>query len=90
LKYYRDMENSLDLKYAKGIKEGLKKGKEEGLKKGKEEGLKKGKEEGLKKGKEEGLKEGLVITARNMKAKGFSVAEITELTGLTATEIEKL
>ena len=38
LKYYRDMENSLDLKYAKGLKEG----KEEGLKEGKEEGLKEG------------------------------------------------
>jgi len=30
LKYYRDMENSLDLKYAKGLQEG----KEEGLKEG--------------------------------------------------------
>ncbi len=38
LKYYRDMENSLDLKYAKGLQEG----KEEGLKEGKEEGLKEG------------------------------------------------
>jgi predicted transposase/invertase (TIGR01784 family) len=32
LKYYRDMENSLDLKYEKGKKEGLKKGKAQGLK----------------------------------------------------------
>jgi predicted transposase/invertase (TIGR01784 family) len=31
LKYYRDMENSLDLKYAKGKEEGLKEGLKEGL-----------------------------------------------------------
>ncbi len=71
LKYYRDMENSLDLKYEKGRKEGLKKGKKEG------------KAEGLK----EGLKEGLLITARNMKADGFSIEQIVKLTGLTEIEI---
>jgi predicted transposase/invertase (TIGR01784 family) len=70
LKYYRDMENSLDLKYAKGLKEG--------------------KEEGLKEGKEEGLKEGLLNTARNMKARGFSITDIIDLIGLTETEIKEL
>lgn len=39
LKHYRDMENSLDLKYEKGKKEGLKKGKAQGLKEGLKEGL---------------------------------------------------
>lgn len=34
LKYYRDIENSLELKYVKGKEEGLKEGKEEGLKEG--------------------------------------------------------
>jgi predicted transposase/invertase (TIGR01784 family) len=39
LKYYRDMENSLDVKYAKGLKEGKKEGKREGKIEGKIEGL---------------------------------------------------
>jgi predicted transposase/invertase (TIGR01784 family) len=71
LKHYRDMENSLELKYEKG------------LKKGEELGLKKGEELGLKKG----LKEGLLTTARNMKANGFSIADIIAVTGLTEEEI---
>lgn len=66
LKYYRDMENSLDLKYAKG--------------------LKKGKEEGLKEGK----KEGLLQTALNMKAEGFTIAQIAKIIGLTEIEIKEL
>lgn len=73
LKHYRDMENSLDLKYEKGKKEGLKKGKAQGLK------------EGLK----EGLREGLLTTARNMKADGFTIEQIVKVTGLTEAEILK-
>ena len=48
------------------------------------------KKEGFNEGFEEGISEGVKITARNMKAKGFSEAEIAEVTGLTAEEIEKL
>jgi hypothetical protein len=54
LKYYRDIKNTLDLKYTKG------------------------------------LKEGFVSTARNMKAKGYPIADIIELTGLTEMEINQL
>jgi predicted transposase/invertase (TIGR01784 family) len=50
------------------------------------EGEKKGREEG----REEGLAVGLERTARQMKKKGYSVTEITELTGLSETEIEQL
>lgn len=38
----------------------------------------------------EGRKEGLVETARKMKAKGFAIEEIIELTGLSSKEIEAL
>jgi predicted transposase/invertase (TIGR01784 family) len=78
LKHYRDMENSLDLKFKKG------------LKKGEELGLKKGEELGLKKGEEVGLKKGLLNTAKNMKTKGFSIADIVALTGLTEEEIKAI
>ena len=48
------------------------------------------KKESFNEGFEEGISEGVKITARNMKAKGFSAADIAEVTGLTAEEIEKL
>ena len=50
------------------------------------EGEAKGLEKGLAKGREEGS----LDIARKMKAKGFSVEEIAELTGCPVTEIEKL
>lgn len=79
LKAKWDNENSLA--YAK------EEGEREGMKKGEEEGLKKGQEQGLKVGFEKGVSEGLLLTARNMKAKGFDIRTIAEVTGLTADEI---
>ncbi len=38
----------------------------------------------------EGKMEGKIETARNMKAKGFSVADISDITGLSTTEIAGL
>ena len=84
----------------KGTKEGLKIGREEGVKQGREEGVKLGREEGVKLGREEGVKlgreEGVKLgqkqekieIAKKMKEKGSSVAEISELTGLTIEEIK--
>ena len=56
----------------------------------KKESFNEGFEEGMEKGMEKGIAKGVKITARNMKAKGFSAAEIAEVTGLTVEEIEKL
>ena len=58
--------------------------------KGREEGLKKGREEGLKKGREEGIKQNNIDNARRMKHKGFPISDISDITGLTAAEIELL
>jgi predicted transposase/invertase (TIGR01784 family) len=74
LKHYRDIENSLELKYEEGVKKGLKEGKEEGLKEGKEEGLKEGKEE----------------IAKNMINLGLSNEVIVQATGLAIHEIKLL
>jgi predicted transposase/invertase (TIGR01784 family) len=41
-------------------------------------------------GKVEGKAEGKIEAAGNMKAKGFSVADISEITGLSVEEIQKL
>jgi DNA repair protein RadC len=69
-----------------GLKEGLEKGKVEGKKEGLQEGIEKGKIEGEQKGVN---KEKNTI-AKGMKAKGYSIKEIIELTGLTKQEIGKL
>ena len=61
---------------------GIKKGKEEG----KEESIKEGKEEGIK---ESGEKEKISI-AKNMLKLNFPIEAISQVTGLTASEIEKL
>ena len=66
----------------------------EGREQGREEGLKQGREEGLKQGREEGREEGRISAnlenARKMKAKGFSVGDIAEITGLTVEEIREI
>ena len=51
-----------------------------------EEGL----EEGLEKGRAEGRAEERTLVAQKMKQKGMSTEVISELTGLSAEEIEKL
>jgi len=61
-----------------GIKEGNKEGKKEGIKEGKEEG------------KENGIKEEKEKIAKKMLAKNKDIEEITEFTGLTGEEIDKL
>lgn len=39
---------------------------------------------------EKGRKEGILLTARNMKNKGYSLEDIAQITGLTLEEIYKL
>ena len=57
-------------------------------------GLAEGMEKGMEKGKAEGLAEGKVERnveiARSMKAKGYAIGDIADITGLTAAEIEAL
>jgi DNA repair protein RadC len=67
-------------------KEALKIGKEAGLKEGKKIGL----EKGMKKGRKEGKNVRSLEIAKKMKKKGESVETISEYTGLSKEEIEKL
>jgi predicted transposase/invertase (TIGR01784 family) len=50
----------------------------------------KGMERGLEKGLEKGEAKSKIETAQKMKSKGFSVADIADITGLTKKEIDKL
>ncbi|MBQ6209384.1 MAG: hypothetical protein IJK42_06395, partial [Prevotella sp.] len=79
---------------AKGMEEGLEKGMKEGMAKGLEKGMAKGLEKGRAKGKAEGRVEGIEEAnhdnARKMKALGLTVELISQVTGLSAEEIEPL
>ena len=54
------------------------------------EGISKGIEKGISKGIEKGKYTKALDSARKMKAKGYPVSEITEMTGLSEKEISKL
>ena len=71
---------------AKGIAEGLEKGIAEGLEKGMAEGRAEGLVEGIEKGREEERRE----TVAKLKALGITPAIISQATGLSEEEIEKL
>jgi predicted transposase/invertase (TIGR01784 family) len=96
--YTSDMESAREKGHEEGHEEGHQEGHEEGYQEGHEDGHQEGHEEGYQEGHEEGRevgrKEGEVIgfikTARNLKAKGFSLNDIAEATGLPLREIEEL
>lgn len=56
---------------------------------GRKEGRKEGREEGRSEGKKEGIKEGINKVLTNMLAKGMTVDQIKEITGLSSKEIEQ-
>ncbi len=55
-----------------------------------EDSFAEGKAQGLAEGKAEGLLEAKRETARKLKARGFELSEIAEITNLSATEIANL
>lgn len=64
--------------------------REEALEEGREEGREEGIEEGIKKGREYGELHKAQFTARRMLDKGYPLADIIELTGLSKPEVEIL
>ena len=66
--------------------EGLTEGRSKGLAEGRAEGLAEGRAEGLA----EGRAEGILSTARNLKAMGLSMEDISRATGLSKEDILKL
>ena len=83
LRKYRDTVAVMESQYIKGVTDGHAKGMAEGHAKGVAEGHAKGVAEGHAKGRAEGRAE----TARNMKAGGMSIADISRFTGLTEEDI---
>ena len=98
IKTMRDHISAYETAINKGLKEGLSQGEKKGRLEGKAEGLKeglskgeaKGHAKGLMEGETKGLRKGAVQTARRMKAKGFTLDVISEMTGLSPEEIASL
>ena len=78
LKAYRDMKNSLDTAEEKGVIKGIEIGRAEG------------RAEGRVEGRAEGRAEGIMLTAKNLKSMGLSIADIIKATGLSEDDIMKL
>ena len=74
LKTYCDLKNSIDTAILQGHEKGL------------EEGL----EQGRAEGRAEGQKDKALEIARNLKKAGMSIKEISQMTGLSETDIEIL
>ncbi len=94
LKHKRDAESVYNSAIRSGEAMGLKKGLAKGLEKGLAKGLEKGLAEGLEKGLAEGLAKGehkqALESARKMLVKGYNKADVSDITGLSIEEIEKL
>jgi len=69
-------------------------GREQGLKKGMAEGMAQGMVQGIEKGREQGVqlgeREASAKIARNMLAKGFEIAAVRELTGLSEQDLQQI
>jgi len=68
-------------------KSALERERNEGRAEGRAEGIVEGEQIGIEKGRAEGERKALITTVRNMKAKGYPINDISELTGFTAEEI---
>lgn len=86
--YYRHLDNVVILR--DNIETAKSEGRAEGWAEGREEGREEGRAEGREEGRAEGLKEADISFARRMKAKGFDIATIVEMTSLTSQEIQQL
>ncbi len=94
LKSYRDLKNVLSFAEMDGIERGLEQGIaegiERGLKQGIEQGVQQGIEQGVQQGIEQGKKQQTLQIARNALAKGFTVDQVVELTGLPEVDVQTL
>ncbi len=73
-----------------GYAAGVEAGKAQGMKEGKAQGMKEGKAQGMKEGKAQGMKEGKIATAQKLKQLGVDFSVISNATGLSVDDIEKL
>lgn len=81
-----DRNSAISYATEKGLAEGRARGMKEGMK----EGRKEGKKEGIREGIQQGEKKKQIQIAKQMLRKDMSVEVISEITGLSIVEIQKL
>ena len=89
-KKIKDYVASMEQKFDEGKALGIALGITEGITKGIAEGITKGKAEGIAEGITKGKAEGKVEIAIKLLKKKYSINDITELTGLSSEEIQKI
>ncbi len=72
------------------LEEGIRMGIDRGHNIGFEQGLEQGLEQGVEQGFEQGIKQNTINTAKTMLEKYYDVDEISEITNLSAEEVQKL
>ena len=94
--YWRSIESDrikmseIETALFKGRVEGREEGREEGRAEGREEGRAEGREEGRAEGREEGIMDEKKEMAKKMILKGMPLKEISEIIGLSHTQIAEL
>jgi len=63
---------------------------QQGLQQGLEQGVKRGVKKGVQQGLQQGARQAMLETARKLKARGVTIEEIIDITGLSRAEIEDL
>ena len=86
LQVQMEFESKLDSAIEKGLKRGI----ERGIKQGLEQGLERGLEQGLEQGIEKGIEQEKIILAQKSLQQGLDNKTISQITGLSILEIEKL
>ena len=81
-KIYYDLDGAFRTASAKGLAKGLARGRAEGL----QQGI----QQGIQPGLQQGIQQQSVNIARNLKAMGYTTADIAQATGLTTEEIEHI
>ena len=80
----------LDYEIKNAINKGIQEGMEKGIEKGIQEGMEKGIEKGIQEGMEKGIEQGKIEIAKNLKKSGIDIKIISDNTGLSIEQIEKL
>jgi len=89
-KYIMDQNDIEAAGYDKGLKQGLEQGIKQGLEQGLEQGIEQGLEQGIEQGLEQGQKQMQYLIVKKLKSKKMSLKDISEITGLSVEEINKI
>jgi len=90
-KFDEEISNLTERSVTMGIEEFLlEQAEKQGIKKGMEKGIEKGIETGIEKGIETGIEKGIRNTALKMRDNGIEINLISNITGISIEEIEKL